>query len=420
MLLSYLSFFTFISCIALGLINLFLDSKAKLNRAFFLLSASSALWAFAYIFIFIADDKETIWLWYRISAPGGLFLLFSTFNFLYIFAGLKDNTRRFFSIIRILYFLFILYLIYVQATATLFVVDFVSTPYGNAGIINTSLPGYYLTNSAAMICLVSGGIFLFEGNKYNTSKRYRIQIKGLVLFMGVPIVLVALFNFILPAGNIIPFPFVGVVTLNFTVAGIFYLITRFKLLRVDYSLIKPEDLVSHLSDMIMILDMRLRIVTANRAAEALLSLEPKVLEGIFFPEIIHGDDGFKERIKRFVAGNEDSMDLRLAYRKGEDDSIVTDTYLSKIKDTLSDIVAILVISKEIRGRKEFQYAYGISDRELEILDLFLSGLSARETGEKLRISRRTVETHLTSIYNRTGINNKAGLFNLCAKFKLLP
>jgi len=74
MLLSYLSFFTFLSCITLGFINLFLDPRAKLNRAFFLLSASSAHWAFAYIFIFIAGDKETIWLWYRISAPGGLIL----------------------------------------------------------------------------------------------------------------------------------------------------------------------------------------------------------------------------------------------------------------------------------------------------------------------------------------------------------
>jgi DNA-binding CsgD family transcriptional regulator/PAS domain-containing protein len=419
MLLSYLSFFTFLSCITLGVINLALDPKAKLNRAFFLISLSSALWAFAYIFVFIETDRERLWLWYRVSTIGGLFLLFATFNFLYIFADLKGTILRVMSVVRALYLLPLVYLVYLQFSSTIFVVDFVRTPLGNAGIIDPSLPGYYLLLASAGICVVSGAVFLVGGRGRNTSKRYAILIRGLIVFTGVPIVLIVLLNFLLPGGGRDPLPFPGVITLNITVAGIFYLITRYRLLRVDYSLLKPEQIVAHISDTVLILDTSLAVITANASAGELLAVDPKSLRGERFPGMVRGDGNVGEALAAFVTGGENSMLLRLSYLKGGDDTVMTETYLSLLKDGLSDVMGVLVISKEIRGRKEFREVYGVTGREMEVLDLFLAGHPARSIGERLGISSRTVETHLTSIYNRTGINNKAGLFSLCAKFKLL-
>ena len=46
-----------------------------------------------------------------------------------------------------------------------------------------------------------------------------------------------------------------------------------------------------------------------------------------------------------------------------------------------------------------------SDREAEFIRLSLEGLTAREIGERLYISRRTVETHKTHIFQKLGINN---------------
>ena len=46
-----------------------------------------------------------------------------------------------------------------------------------------------------------------------------------------------------------------------------------------------------------------------------------------------------------------------------------------------------------------------SDREAEIIRLSHEGLTAREIGERLYISRRTVETHKTHIFQKLGINN---------------
>ncbi len=419
MLLSYLSFLTFLSCTTLGIRALLLDPGARLNRAFSMISTTSAIWAFGYIFIYIESDTETIWFWYRFAAIGGLLLLFATFNFLYVFADLKGAIRRVMSALRIAYLLFLLMLMYVQLTGTMFVVDFVRTPYGNAGVINKTLPGYYLINIAAAICFFSGIVFLIAGRKNNSSRRYKLQMKWLVQSTGMPVVLIALSNFILPVFTRNPVPFVGIIFLNITVVGVYYLIASFKLMRIGFSALKPEDVVSHISDMVLLLDMKYHIVIANEAAGEVLSVEKDLLKDAYFPGIVRDDD-FESTMKNFLERNDDSLQLRLLYGKNGSETVLTDTYISGLKDKFSDIIGILIISKEVRGRKEFQIAYGISAREMEVLDFILTSHSARSIGEILRISQRTVETHLINIYNKAGINTKPELFSLCAKFNLIP
>jgi predicted ATPase/DNA-binding CsgD family transcriptional regulator len=50
--------------------------------------------------------------------------------------------------------------------------------------------------------------------------------------------------------------------------------------------------------------------------------------------------------------------------------------------------------------------YGLSPRELDVLRLVATDLTAAEIAERLHISRRTVTTHLSSIYNKLGVNSR--------------
>jgi len=50
--------------------------------------------------------------------------------------------------------------------------------------------------------------------------------------------------------------------------------------------------------------------------------------------------------------------------------------------------------------------YGLSERELDVLRLVAQGLTDRQIGDQLFISRRTVSTHLTSILNKLGVNSR--------------
>src|SRR5262249_55562493 len=53
------------------------------------------------------------------------------------------------------------------------------------------------------------------------------------------------------------------------------------------------------------------------------------------------------------------------------------------------------------------YPAGLTTREVEVLRLVAAGLTDAQVAEQLVISLRTVNSHLTSIYNKLGVNSRA-------------
>jgi predicted ATPase/DNA-binding CsgD family transcriptional regulator len=60
-----------------------------------------------------------------------------------------------------------------------------------------------------------------------------------------------------------------------------------------------------------------------------------------------------------------------------------------------------------RVKRSLAYPAGLTAREVEVLRLVAAGLTDAQVAEYLVISLRTVNTHLTSIYNKLGINSRA-------------
>jgi predicted ATPase/DNA-binding CsgD family transcriptional regulator len=54
------------------------------------------------------------------------------------------------------------------------------------------------------------------------------------------------------------------------------------------------------------------------------------------------------------------------------------------------------------------HAAGLTDRELEVLRLVAQGRTNREIAEALVLSEKTVARHLTNIFTKTGVDNRAG------------
>jgi len=51
----------------------------------------------------------------------------------------------------------------------------------------------------------------------------------------------------------------------------------------------------------------------------------------------------------------------------------------------------------------------LSDRELEIVELVAAGLTNEKIADRLEISKRTVDNHVSNILNKTHTNNRVEL-----------
>ncbi|HAT14225.1 MAG TPA: helix-turn-helix transcriptional regulator, partial [Microcoleaceae bacterium UBA11344] len=51
----------------------------------------------------------------------------------------------------------------------------------------------------------------------------------------------------------------------------------------------------------------------------------------------------------------------------------------------------------------------LSDRELQVVELVATGLTNEKIAEKLEISKRTVDNHISNILNKTRVDNRVSL-----------
>ena len=60
--------------------------------------------------------------------------------------------------------------------------------------------------------------------------------------------------------------------------------------------------------------------------------------------------------------------------------------------------------------------YHITEREFVVLNLLIQGYSNPQIAEKLNITVHTVKAHISSIYEKTGVNSRVNLTVLACSY----
>ena len=85
-------------------------------------------------------------------------------------------------------------------------------------------------------------------------------------------------------------------------------------------------------------------------------------------------------------------------------------------DAIVDAVEVFVTGRKSRPRRRAEIGVdALSRREREVAVLASRGLTATEIASHLFVSKRTVESHLVSIYRKLGVASKTELIRRAAE-----
>jgi DNA-binding CsgD family transcriptional regulator len=205
---------------------------------------------------------------------------------------------------------------------------------------------------------------------------------------------------------------------NVYAGGIYYAVFRYKFLTIRPSIIADE-LISNIDEIVFILDWGFKVMTVNKQYQISLNKHEDIIIGKPFCGLIENSDEVKSLLVDIQSGRIKKLAARIIYRR-RNEHLVTDSYISGITDSFSDIVGILIISHENKGPAQIRSAYKLTARQFELVELSVSGLSYREIALKLGIAERTVETHMNNIYTKLSISNKIELLHIAYEFNLIP
>ena len=79
------------------------------------------------------------------------------------------------------------------------------------------------------------------------------------------------------------------------------------------------------------------------------------------------------------------------------------------RDAVSDLVKYLRDLMPPSGESKIKKNFGLTPREMEVVEAIVAGYTNKEIAEKFTISEQTVKHHLTNIFDKLGVFNRLEL-----------
>jgi DNA-binding NarL/FixJ family response regulator len=161
---------------------------------------------------------------------------------------------------------------------------------------------------------------------------------------------------------------------------------------------------------IVFLDIEMPEINGIEAARRAVEMKPdmKIITLSMYGDEEYYDQMVDAGAKGFLLKNSNLQEVKTAI----DTVIAGGSYFSQ-----ELMQSLLRNYKSVRELKETEAE--LSEREIEILLLICTGLSNQEIGDRLFISKRTVEKHRANILSKSNCKNTAGLVMYAIKKQLI-
>ncbi len=399
-------------CFILGFHVLFRDRSSRINRLFFINSMLlNAVIAFT-VFIQISPDAETAGFLQRMYNIVLIIFLLESLYFNLVFTGRSLNR--------------ISKMILSTSTSAVFIIFIFK---GDDLLHLTKQNGvwvYELLNTRFWFLLYSPLLFLivllmistlYSYSRGASSNKEKKQAGVMLTFILTSCSAGFLVLMIMPLFDGFRIPLLTPYFFAVYLYGVFYAMTKYRFMVFNINDI-AQDVLSHIQDAVIILTPDKKIMEMNNSASVMLRSGSDELKGKLFTEIVYEREALDAALDS-VRNNRVSLKQRISYMVNPV-AVITDSDVSAVYDRFGDLSAILIISRENRGINNFRNYFKLTAREMDIILNTISGITNIEMAKKLDITKRTVETHQSNIYNKLGINNKIELLNITSDFGIKP
>ncbi|MGE5417832.1 MAG: ATP-binding protein [Acidobacteriota bacterium] len=401
-----LSFSSAIIYLYLGVFAYRLNTRAALNRSFFALCMSYAIWAFFYSFLYSAPDKSWAWFWLKISSLG-----WCTFPAINLHFMLLLSQRK--SVLRKKWLFPLLYL-----PATIFIIKAWTGILTTSDLLHTNMGWVEISAGSqpwmiAFVCYYSSYVVLglfstWWWGRHSDDFREKRQAR-IVTGLGVAaLILGTLTNIIIPAMAKHPFPALAASIILIWVFGIWYAISNYELMVLTTE-IAAYEIVSRVMDLLILVNPKRKILSINRRTAEMLGFSESELAGSLVEEISTRPQDLRYEVENMIKGDfPHGKVLEMDYRTADGGSVPVNVSGSSIKNKRGEVMGVVVVAQDIRQARQLQQE--IAER-LEVEE------ALRRSNEQLK-ELDTMKTNFLSTVShelRTPLTSIRGFANMTKK-----
>lgn len=360
-----LQFIVVVIYLNLLIIILYQKPKSRLNYVFASLVACFLWWGIEELFIYNPNiSKESVTLIDGIGSIG--WIMFPSFFLWFSLIFVKNKVILQKNIFYIIIFLIPIVLIIRQCLVPISMVE-TSNAYGwNFSWANSAWTYAYFSYYIGFFLL--SFYFLYRYFQQAEVRLYKNQVLVIVISTLVSILVGTFSDILLPIFSGSPVPSLGNIFIILWALGMFYAISKHQLLELSFSL-ASRNIISNISDSLLLLDKNGRIIDANDCAVKFFKFSKKDILKHEFVEYFGKE--FSLELKKILAAKKDINDLDAEVLLKDGSSVSVLLSCSGIKDKNNEFLGWVCVISDVSYQKKNEVDLAAKNIELqeEIVEL---------------------------------------------------